>query len=73
MKLKDWLEIIGDGLIISAGITYAVIFIQIYFFHLYGAEDNSWILKAEMIMGPLISALGLYLLIRDVRRINKRS
>jgi hypothetical protein len=72
MKLKDWLELTGDGIIVSAGITYMVIFVQIYFLHLYGAENNPWILGLEMGMGPLISALGIYLLVRDARRINKR-
>ena len=72
MKLKDWLELMGDGVIIAAGATYALIFVQIYFFGLYGSESNPWILKAEMIMGPLISALGIYLFIRDIRRVSKK-
>jgi hypothetical protein len=72
MKLKDWLELTGDGIIIGAGITYIVIFVQIYFLHLYGAENNPWILGFEMAMGPVICALGIYLLVRDARRINKR-
>jgi hypothetical protein len=72
MKLKDWLELIGNSLLIAAGVTYAVIFVQIYFLHLYGAENNPWILGLEMAMGPLISALGIYLLVRDARRVIKK-
>jgi len=72
MKLKEVLELIGDGIIVAAGITYTVIFVQIYMLGLYGAENNPWILKAEMIMGPVFSLLGIYLLIRDTRRIGKK-
>jgi hypothetical protein len=73
LKFKDYLEIIGDGIIIAAGITYVIIFVQIYFLGLYGTENNPWILKVEMIMGPVFSLLGIYLLIRDASRIIRRN
>jgi hypothetical protein len=73
MKIKDFLELVGDGIIIAAGITYVIIFVQIHILGLYGAENNPFILKAEMAMGPVFSLLGIYLLIRDAYRIVKKN
>jgi hypothetical protein len=63
-----WLRMIGYALLVAAGITYAYIFVWIYLYHNYGCEANPLPLAIEMGMGPVIFALGIYLLIKDYRR-----
>jgi len=67
--LKDFIEIIGDLLIIGCGLAFLYIFGSILFYGNYWAgESNQLILNIEIIMALLIIIIGLERYIDDLKR-----
>jgi xanthine/uracil permease len=72
MKFRDWLEIMGDALIVIFGVILVYIFWTIAVCGSWGKEDNPLILKLELAMGIIIMIFGIYHIVKDVIRINKK-
>lgn len=69
--IKMVLEIIGDAIIIGAGLSYVFIFGLIILIGGYMAvENNAFILWGEFIMGFIIIALGTERIIGDIKKYN---
>ena len=67
--MKSFLEILGDAYVIFLGVLLIYIFLTIEVFGYYGGEANAVIRRVELFSGVPITALGVYLLAKDIRRL----
>ena len=72
MKKNQILEILGDTILVSAGVVFTYQFVTIALLGWYGTEPNRLVLAAEILMGVFIFVLGINRFFHDVRRFRGR-